>query len=185
MRANPTRPDGTSGAFNDKEAFVLSGVSGNRAYGNDAAYGDDASSNGPMINMINKGNDILNTPALASVGQTLNLLGPVGKLVHVIPDFFIGQLGSKLGEGIAHMLGEKGQVKTHFEKEWLGRDGGLKNGESPDKDRTARGTGLGCGADHRSTCNPSHRTDSALPGLNSRHTRITMKTIEVTDGSAI
>jgi hypothetical protein len=182
--ADDTRPDGPSGAFNDKEAFVLSGVSNNRGYGNGAASGDDESSNGPMINMINKGNDILNTPGLSSVGQALNHI-PGGKLVHFIPDFFIGELGSKLGEGIAHMFGEKGHVKTHFEKEWLGRNDGLKPDESHGNDQTTRGKDEWYGSDEQSTRRLTHKTDFPLPGLNGHHTRITTKTVEIGNGSAI
>jgi hypothetical protein len=183
--ASATRPDGLSGVLNDKEAFVLPGVSNHPRAGYGADSSDDESSDGPMIRMINGANNILNTPALSSVGQALDQLGPLGKLIHFIPDFFIGELGSKLGEGIAHMFGEKGQVKTHFEKEWLGRDDGLKTGEPARNDHATPVKDAWYGADHQSTRVPIHDTAFPLAGLNGHHTRITTRTIEVASDSAI
>jgi hypothetical protein len=183
VRANHTRPDGPSGAFNDKEAFVLSRVSNNQPAGYGAGADGDDSSTGPLIGMINGANDVLNSPALSSVGQALNKLGPVGQAIHFIPDFFIGQLGSKLGEGIAHMFGEKGTVKTHFEKEWLGRDDGLKTDASNGKEQ-AHGKDRWNGPDELSTRRPTHQKDFPLPGLNGHHTRISTKSIEVVNASA-
>jgi hypothetical protein len=163
---------------------VLSRVSNNQPAGYGADAGEDDSSAGPMIRMINGANDVLNNPVLSSVGQTLNKLGPVGQAIHFIPDFLIGQLGSKLGEGIAHMFGEKGNVRTHFEKEWLGRDGGLKTDESNGKEHT-RGKDRWNGSDQLSTRGPAHEKDFPLPGLNGHYTRISTKTIEVVNASAL
>jgi hypothetical protein len=135
--ANDTRPDGTSGAFNDKEATVLSGVSNNQTYnygysvsvresgdaggsqGNNEKTPPKAAgkSNTQMTDAINRANEMLDNPALKVVGETLSKMGPIGQLIHVIPDFFIGHLLSKGGEMFAHMLGDTGTVETHFERE--------------------------------------------------------------------
>jgi len=135
--ANDTRPDGTSGAFNDKEAIVLSGVSNNQTYNYgysvSVSKSEDASgsqgnnektapkaaskSNTQMTDAINRANEMLDNPALKVVGETLSKMGPIGQLIHFIPDFFIGHLLSKGGEMLAHMLGDTGKVETHFERE--------------------------------------------------------------------
>ncbi|GAB7522234.1 hypothetical protein [Paraburkholderia sp. 2C] len=164
---------------------MLSGVSNNQRSGYGVDPSDDESSGGPMINMINGANNILNTPALSSVGQALDRMGPLGKLIHVIPDFFIGELGSKLGEGIAHLFGEQGQVKTHFEKEWLGRDGGLNNDGPSGKDRASRDKDVWYGSDQQSTRDAKRAADFPLPGLNGDSTRIATNTVEVANGGAI
>jgi hypothetical protein len=136
--ANDTRPDGTSGAFNDKEAIVLSGVSNNQTYNYgysvSVSKSEDASgsqgnnektlpkaagkSNTQMTDAINQFNDMLDSPALKIFGEVLSKLGPIGELIHFIPDFFIGHLGTKVAEKFARMLGDTGEVKpSHFEKE--------------------------------------------------------------------
>jgi len=116
---------------------VLSGVSNNQTYnygysvsvresgdaggsqGNNEKTPPKAAgkSNTQMTDAINRANEMLDNPALKVVGETLSKMGPIGQLIHVIPDFFIGHLLSKGGEMFAHMLGDTGTVETHFERE--------------------------------------------------------------------
>ncbi|CAB3750866.1 hypothetical protein [Paraburkholderia humisilvae] len=107
---------------------MISALSNSQRASSGTHYGDDDSSDGPMIKGINKFNDALNGPFLSSFGQALNHVPIVGPIAHVIPDMG-GHILSKMGEGFAHMLGEKGAVHTHFEHEWLGLDNGKPTGD--------------------------------------------------------
>ncbi|MFC0397019.1 hypothetical protein [Paraburkholderia rhizosphaerae] len=118
-----------------------SAISHRQHFSSDHGYGADNTSDGPIIDGINQFNNVLNSPLLSSVGQTLNYVPIAGPIAHVLPDLG-GHLFSKMGEGFAHMLGEQGSVNTHFEHEWLGRDKATGTRDS---------SGLGLNSHHHRT----------------------------------
>jgi len=72
-----------------------------------------------IIGADNAFNKMLNTKAMSSVGQTFNKIGFGLPLIHLAADS-LGYGASKCMEGLGRMLGGKGSVDYHFEKEWRG-----------------------------------------------------------------
>jgi hypothetical protein len=61
-------------------------------------------------------NDLLNTPAMSSVGQAFNKTGILTP-VHFMADLG-GYTGMKMMESLGRALGGKGDIDYHMEKEW-------------------------------------------------------------------
>jgi hypothetical protein len=70
-----------------------------------------------IIGCVSKVNDLLNTPLISSLGQTFNKFGPVGQLIHLVPDLG-GYAASKATAGVGEALGGSGSPNYHFEHEW-------------------------------------------------------------------
>jgi hypothetical protein len=71
-----------------------------------------------IIGCVSKGNELLNTPLISSVGQIFNQFGICGRACHLAPDL-AGYAVSKLAIGIGKALGGTGSPDYHFEHEWL------------------------------------------------------------------
>jgi hypothetical protein len=112
-----------------------------------------------IINADNAMNRMLNSRMLSSVGQTFNKIGFGLPLVHLAADS-LGYAAFKGIEGLGRMLGGKGSVDYHFEKEW-----GAGKSASACKPSSACGTAAGNWSHTRgqfdmATHGPAHASSS-------------------------